>query len=67
MSYKVRKKKNSSGSVSIQILDRSNRGYKVVETIGCSKNIAKIEQFYQKALDRIDELEKNLLYYEKTK
>jgi len=38
MSYRVRKKKNSSGSVSIQIIDRKNRGYKVVETIGCSKD-----------------------------
>ncbi len=62
MSYRVRKKKNSSGSVSIQIIDRKNRGYKVVETIGCSKDKLEIEALYQKALKRIDELENNLLH-----
>lgn len=63
MYYRVRKKKNSSGSVSVQIIDRKNRGYKVVETIGCSKDESKIETFYQKALKRIDELEDNLLHF----
>lgn len=62
MSYRVRKKKNSSGSVSIQIIDRKNRGYKVVETLGCSKDESEIETFYKKALKRIDELENNLLH-----
>ena len=33
----IRKKKNKSGSVSIQIIDKS-AGYKVVKTIGSSKN-----------------------------
>jgi len=65
MGYKIRKKKNSSGSVSIQILDRTNRGYKVVETIGCSKNKEEIDIFYKKALDKIDELENNLFYISK--
>ena len=63
MSYRVRKKKNSSGSVSIQIIDRKNGGYKVVETLGCSKDESEIETFYKKALKRIDELENNLLYF----
>jgi len=49
--------------VSVQIIDRKNRGYKVVETIGCSKDESKIETFYQKALKRIDELEDNLLHF----
>ncbi len=62
MSYRVRKKKNSSGSVSIQIIDRKNRGYKVVETIGCSKDELEIEALYQKALERIDALDNNLLH-----
>jgi len=62
MGLKVRKKKNSSGSVSIQIIDRKNRGYKVVETVGCTKDKKEIEDLYQKALDRIDELENNLLF-----
>ena len=54
MGYKVRKKKNSSGSISVQILDRTNRGYKVVETIGCSKDKNEIDIFYKKALDKIE-------------
>jgi len=62
MYLKVRKKKNRSGSVSIQIIDRKNRGYKVVETIGCAKDRDKIDTPYSKALDRIDELENNLFY-----
>ena len=67
MGYRVRKKKNSSGSISIQIVDRKNRGYKVVETIGCSKDELEIEALYQKALGRIDELENNLLYLSEEK
>ncbi len=67
MSYRVRKKKNSSGSISIQIIDRKNRGYKVVETVGCSKDEREIEAFYQKALKRINELENNLLHISEEK
>ena len=62
MRLRVRNKKNASGSISIQIIDRKNRGYKVVETVGCATNEDKIEILYQKALDRIDELENNLLF-----
>ena len=67
MAYRVRKKRNKSGSVSVQIVDRSNQGYKVVETIGCSKDKSKIEEFYLKALERIDALENNLLHLTKNK
>ena len=66
MGLKVRKKKNSSGSISIHIVDRSGRGYKVVETLGSSKDPDEIEQLYQKALERIDKLENNLLCFSKT-
>ncbi len=65
MGLRVRKKKNASGSISIQIIDRKNRGYKVVETIGCSKDKKEIEILYQKALNRIDEIENNLLFTSK--
>lgn len=65
MSLKVRKKKNSSGSTSIHIVDRTNRGYKVVESLGSSNNKAEIESLYNQALSRIDEIEKNLLYVSK--
>ncbi len=66
MRLRVRKKKNSSGSVSIHILDRTNRGYKVVESLGSSKDEEEIERLYNKALQRIDELENNLLHTSKT-
>ena len=56
----VRKKKNSSGSISIQIIKKMNGKSKVVESIGCSKDDKEIEKLYQKALDRIKELEPNL-------
>ncbi len=62
MSLRVRKKKNKSGSISIQIVDRSNRGYKVVESLGYSKDEIEIEILYKKALKRIDELENNLFH-----
>jgi len=60
MRLRVRKKKNSSGSVSIHIVDRNNRGYKVIESLGSSKELNEIEYLYKKALNRIDELENNL-------
>jgi len=62
MHLRIRKKKNSSGSVSIHIVDRTNRGYKVVESLGSSKNEKEIDTLYQKALKRVDELEQNLFY-----
>ena len=62
MKLRVRKKKNSSGSISIHIVDRTNRGYKVVESLGSSKNEDEIEALYQQALLRVDELENNLFY-----
>ena len=34
----IRKRKNPSGSISIQIIDKSNGKYKVVETIACVKD-----------------------------
>ena len=65
MSLRVRKKKNRSGSVSIHIVDRTNRGYRVVESLGSSKDEVEIEALYQKAINRIDELEQNLLFISK--
>ena len=56
----VRKKKNSSGTVSIQIIQKEKGKSKVVESIGCSKDENEIEKLYQKALDRIKDLEPTL-------
>lgn len=44
----IRRKQNKSGSTSVQIIDKS-AGYKVVETVGSSKNEAEIDQFIRKA------------------
>jgi len=62
MHLRVRKKKNRSGSISIHIVDRSKRGYKVVESLGSSKDEEEIERLYNKALQRVNELENNLLH-----
>jgi len=43
MGLHIREKENSSGSISVQIIDRTHRQYKVIETIGSSKNIEDIE------------------------
>ncbi len=67
MRLRIRKKKNTSGSVSIHIVDRTDRGYKLVESLGSSKDEHEIEELYNKALQRVDELENNLLYVTKTK
>ena len=60
MSLRVRKKKNQSGSISVQIVDRTNRGYKVVETLGCSDDETEIDKLHQKAILRINDLSQNL-------
>jgi transposase len=44
----VRKKKNRSGSVSIQIIKKINRVNKVIKTIGSSKDPDEINRLYQK-------------------
>jgi transposase len=49
----VRKKRNKSGSISIQIIDKNLGGYKVVQTVGCSDEIKIVEQLYIKAKQQI--------------
>ena len=60
MSLHIRKKKNSSGTVSIQIIDRKNRGYKVVETVGCAKNDKERQLYLDIAAARLAKLNKKL-------
>ena len=43
----VRKKKNPSGVVSVQIIDKSKGAYRVVKTIGSSSDFSTIEALYQ--------------------
>lgn len=56
----IRKKKNRSGSTSIQIISKNSGKYKVVETIGCCKSEHEIERLLQQAKERLLELEPNL-------
>jgi len=60
MSLHIREKKNSSGSISIQIVDRRNRKYKVIETIGCAKNEIELRFYVDIAKSRLKELNKKL-------
>lgn len=43
----VRKKKNPSGVVSVQIIDKHKGRYRVVKTIGSSSDLTIVETFYQ--------------------
>lgn len=61
----VRKKKNSSGTISIQIISKNSGKYKVVETIGCSSNNYEIEILVQQANERLLELEPSLFDFVK--
>ena len=56
----IRKKKNNSGSISIQIISKNSGKYKVVETIGCGVSDYEIEQLFQQANERLLELEPTL-------
>ncbi len=51
----VRQKKNKSGVISVQVIDKSSGKYKVIKTIGSSANTAEIEVFLVKAHDFIKE------------
>ena len=57
----IRKKKNSSGSISIQIISKKSGKYRVIETIGCSKDELEIEKLLKAAKKRVKELQPNLL------
>jgi hypothetical protein len=52
----VRKKINSSGSISVQILEKINKTNKLIQTVGSSKDKLEIEKFYNKAFEIIDQL-----------
>lgn len=53
----VRKKKNKSGLVSIQVIDKSTGKYKLLKTIGSSSNPDEIERLYNQGKDFIDSFE----------
>ena len=43
----IRKKKNPSGVVSIQVIDKSRGSYKVFKTIGSSSDATEVDNLYQ--------------------
>lgn len=54
----VRQKKNKSGVVSIQVIDKSSGKYKLLKTIGSSNNLKEIEKFVAEARNYIKETQK---------
>jgi transposase len=54
----IRRKKNSSGSISVQIINKSSGKYKVVKTIGSSKDDKQIEKFLIKAEEELLAIER---------
>jgi len=52
----VRKKKNRSGSISIQIIDKSYGTYRVLKTIGSASDEIEIERLYREATEEIPRL-----------
>ena len=54
----VRKKRNKSGSVSIQILKKVGRKNQLIQSVGSSKDEREIERLYQKAYELIPQLER---------
>lgn len=52
----VRKKLNSSGSISVQIIKKINRSNKVLKTVGSSSVPEEVEALYQKALYELPRL-----------
>jgi len=61
----IRKKKNKSGSLCVQIIQKLNGKYKVVKTIGSSKDTKEIERLYQEAQALIPKLFNQLTLFEK--
>ena len=49
----VRKKKNKSGIISIQVIDKSSGKYKLIKTIGSSSNENEVKSLYNKGKDYI--------------
>jgi len=52
----VRKKKNRSGSISVQIIKKINRVNKVIKTIGSSKDPDEVDRLFQKGLYELPRL-----------
>ena len=60
----MRKKKNSSGSVSIQIIQKQQGKYTVVKTLGSSKDEKEIERLFKQAQESIPRLFNQITLYD---
>ncbi len=60
MGLHIREKENKSGSLSIQIVNRTHHKYKVIETIGCSNKKPNINLYLDIARARLKELNREL-------
>ena len=49
----VRKKKNNSGVISVQVIDKSTGDYKVLKTIGSSKVPEEVKELYNQGIEFI--------------
>jgi len=61
----VRKKKNRSGSVSIQIIQKQQGKYIVIKTLGSSKEKEEIEHIYKQAQESIPRLFNQITLFDK--
>lgn len=59
----VRKKKNKSGSTSIQIIQKKKGKYKVIKTLGSSFNEHEVEKLYRRAQETIPVLFDQLILF----
>lgn len=57
----IRKKRNKSGVISVQVIDKSTGKYKMVKTIGSSINELEIKLFVQKGKEYIQKIQGQLL------
>lgn len=59
----VRKRKNASGSISIQIIDKSSGKFSVVEHLGTSSDLNEINYLYNLAKDKIISIQNQLTLF----
>ena len=59
----VRKKRNASGSISVQIIKKVKGKSKVIKSVGCSKDEKEINELVEIAKAEIKRLEPNLFDY----
>ena len=52
----VRRKKNKSGVISVQIIDKSSGEYQLYRTVGSSADLSEVENLYKAAKQEIEEL-----------